>query len=198
MMTNIYNLLPRLTVNEIFIRDLMAEKSPCFALGYVEEYQSIGGFLVLRPDRAIPTTSTQQGFRFGHSVIGTIENPVFHFVFEFYGYATYHGLVDLGNPLIKKVISTMIEKEDYFFFAINPDQTVTAFRSQLDIPVLEALKINFERYGKTSESPEYYEKLCCEFKKKPDPPGRVFNWVCRNNPSYLDLTENRLELTPRQ
>ena len=198
MTTNIHNLLPRLTVNEIFIRDLMAEKAPCFALGYVEEYQSIGGFLVLRPDRAIPTTSTQQGFRFGNSVIGTIENPVFHFVFEFYGYATYHGLVDLGNPLIKKVISTMVEKEEYFFFAINPDQTVTAFRSQLDPPVLDALKTNFERYGKTSESPQCYEKLCDEFKKKPDPSGRVFNWVCRNDPSYLDLTVNRLELTPKQ
>ncbi|NQY33374.1 MAG: hypothetical protein HRT37_00105 [Alteromonadaceae bacterium] len=198
MTTNIHNLLPRLTVNEIFIRDLMSEKSPCFALGYVEEYQSIGGFLVLRPDRAIPTSSTQQGFRFGHSVIGTIENPVFHFIFEFYGYATYHGLVDLGNPLIKKVISTMIEKGDYFFFAINPDQTVTAFRSQLDTSALDELKTIFEQYGQTSESPEYYEKMCSEFRKKPVPPGRVFNWVCRNNPSYLDLTENRLELSPRQ
>ena len=92
----------------------------------------------------------------------------------------------------------MIEKEYYFVFAINPDQTVTAFRSQIDTPLLKELKTNFERFGQTSESPEYYEKLCREFKKKPTPLGRVFNWVCRNNPTYLDLTMNRLELTPRQ
>jgi hypothetical protein len=27
-------------------------------------------------------------------------------------------------------------------------------------------------------------------------PGQVLNWVCRDNLSYLDLTENRLEMDP--
>jgi hypothetical protein len=32
--------------------------------------------------------------------------------------------------------------------------------------------------------------------RRPDPPGQVLNWVCRDNLSYLDLTQNRLEMDP--
>jgi hypothetical protein len=59
--------------------------------------------------------------------------------FEFYGYATYHGLVPAGNPITQAVISTMLDTQDYFFFTINPDQTVTTFRSQFDAPDLAGL-----------------------------------------------------------
>jgi len=124
--------LPILTLNELFVRDLMSAIPPCFALGYVEERGTVSGFLALRPEKSIPSTSTQQGFRFGHSVLGLNECPVFHFAFEFYGHAIYHSLVNPGNSIAKRVLSTMIETEDYFFFAINPDQTVTAFRSHLE------------------------------------------------------------------
>ena len=63
-----------------------------------------------------------------------------HFGFEFYGHATYHGLVPVGNPIIQSVIETMLETQDYFFFAINPDQTVTAFRSQFEAHDLTGLR----------------------------------------------------------
>jgi hypothetical protein len=33
---------------------------------------------------------------------------------------------------LEDVLSTMVETEDYFFFAINPDQQVTAFRSHVE------------------------------------------------------------------
>lgn len=36
-MGEIHNFLPRLTVNQLLIRDLMAAQAPCFALGYVED-----------------------------------------------------------------------------------------------------------------------------------------------------------------
>ncbi len=48
--------LPKLTLNRLFVSDLMAANAPCFAMGYVEveEQQSVSGFLALRPDEPIP------------------------------------------------------------------------------------------------------------------------------------------------
>ncbi len=75
-MSNVHTLLPTLTLNALLVRDLLAARTPCFALGYVEERGSISGFLALRPAQAIPSASTQQGFRFGHSVPGHTRGPV--------------------------------------------------------------------------------------------------------------------------
>ncbi|MFT2798945.1 hypothetical protein [Serratia sp. N21D137] len=133
--------LPLLSVNSLFIEDLMLDNPPCFAFGYVEERGEKCGFIALRPEISIPTESTQQGMHFGHSVIGTMEEPVLHFAFEFYGHATYHGLVPSGNPIIQAVLNTMLETEDYFFFAINPDNSITAFRSPLDGTMLMQLEV---------------------------------------------------------
>lgn len=196
-MGNIHPFLPRLTLNELFVRDLMAANPPCFAMGYVEERGSISGFLTMRPDENIPQASTQQGFRFGHSVLGIGNSQILHFAFEFYGHATYHSLVNPENPIVKSVLTTMVETKDYFFFAINPDQTVTAFRSKLEYSDLAGLKTNKERFKEAGCTPERYEKAFSSFSKNPDPPGQVMEWVCRDNPDYLDLTENRLELNPR-
>ncbi|MDH3602307.1 MAG: hypothetical protein OEU26_22060 [Candidatus Tectomicrobia bacterium] len=198
MMGNVHTLLPRLTLNALFVHDLMAAKPPCFALGYVEERGSLSGFLALRPAKAIPSASTQQGFRFGHSVLGLNDSPVLHFAFEYYGHAIYHSLVNPGNPIVQRVLSTMTETEDYFFFAINPDQTVIAFRSLLENADLAGLKANQERFKQASCTPEQYEKVYKLFAKNPDPPGQIMDWVCQDNPDYLDLAEHRLELTPKQ
>jgi len=189
--------LPKLTLNRLFVDDLMAAKTPCFALGYVEARQSISGFLALRPDRTIPSASTDQGFCFGHCVLGLGGSPVLQFTFEFYNHARYHALVNPGNPIVQAVLSTMIETEDYFFFAINPDQTVTAFRSHLESSDLVGLRTNLERFGRVTCMPAQYEKVCEAFAKNPQPPGRIMEWVCRGNPDYLDLTQHRVELNPR-
>jgi len=197
MMADVHTFLPKLTLDELFVHDLMKAEAPCFALGYVEERGLISGFLVLRPKEPIPQASTQQGFRFGHSVIGLADSPELHFAFEFYGHATYYGMVNPGNVNVQSVLATMIETEDYFFFAINPDQTVTAFRSQLAHEDLVGLKSNQDRFGNTNCSSERYEKTVSAFSQHPDPPGQVMEWVCRDNPVYLDLTEHRLALNPR-
>ena len=196
-MGDVYTFLPILTLNALFVRDLMAAEPPCFALGYVEERGSTSGFIALRPAESIPCASTQQGFRFGHSVLGLENSPVLHFAFEFYGCAMYHGLVNPGSPLVQLVLSTMIETEDYFFFAINPDQSVTAFRSQLECADLAGLKTNQEHFKDASCTDEQYERVFKAFSKNPDPPGQVMDWVCREDLDYLDLTEHRLELNPR-
>ncbi len=108
-MSNVHTFLPKLTLNELFIRDFMAADAPCFAMGYVEERKSISGFLALRPEQPIPKSVTQQGFNFGHSVVGTEDNPVLHFAFEFYGHAVYHALVNPGNAIVCAVLATMLD-----------------------------------------------------------------------------------------
>ena len=105
-------------------------------------------------------------------------------------------IINIGMSL-KKVIRTINTIVD-LLKSKNKSTQNELNNVKREFKILKELKTNFERFGQTSESPEYYEKLCREFKKKPTPPGRVFNWVCRNNPTYLDLTMNRLELTPRQ
>jgi len=196
-MGEVYNYLPRLTVNQLLIRDLMAAQAPCFALGYVKDRQDNCGFIAVRPENPIPNQVTQQGMNFGHSVLGTSQYKVLHFGFEFYGHATYHGLVPVGNPIIQAVISTMLDTQDYFFFAINPDQTVTAFRSQFETHNLSGLRTNQEQFGDGRCSLEQYENAVRTFTNNPDPPGKVMTWVCRNNWDYLDLKKYPLDLNPR-
>ena len=196
-MGEVHNYLPRLIVNQLLIHDLMAAQAPCFALGYVEDRKEKCGFIAVRPEIPIPSQVTQQGMNFGHSVLGTSQYKVLHFGFEFYGHATYHGLVPAGNPIIQAVIETMLDTQDYFFFAINPDQTVTAFRSQFEAQDLAGLRTNQEQFGEDSCSLEQYESAVKTFTKNPDPPGTVMNWVCRNNWDYLDLKKYPLDLNPR-
>ena len=118
-------------MNGQFIRDFIAAESPCFALGLVEERKQQCGFLTLRPDEVIPPEISAVGFNFGHALIGTAEFEVIQFVFHFYGFKTYNMLVNPNNRLVKKVLTRMVESGDYFFFAISPNQSVTAFRSEI-------------------------------------------------------------------
>lgn len=101
-----------------------------------------------------------------------------------------------SNPIVQAVISRMLETEDYFFFAINPDQSVTAFRSHLEAADLAGLRTNRDRFKEAHASSEDYERAVNAFTKRPDPPGQVMEWVCRHNWEYLNLTEHRLDLTP--
>ena len=195
-MGEIHHYRPRLTVNQLLIHDIMAAQAPCFALGYVEERKEKCGFIAVRPESSIPNKVTQQGMNCGHSVLGTSQYKVLHFGFEFYGHAIYHGLVPAGNPIIQAVISTMLDTQDYFFFAINPDQSVIAFRPQFEDHDLAGLYTNQEQFGEGSCSSEHYESAVKTFTKNTDPPGKVMNWVCRNNWDYLDLKKHPLDLNP--
>src|ERR1700680_2077767 len=129
--SNMCRFVPKLTVNGQFMRDFMAEESPCFALGLVEERKQLCGFLALRPAKVIPPEISGLGFNFGHALLGTTEFEVIQFVFHFNGFETYNMLVNPNNRLVKKVLMRMVESGDYFFFAISPNQSVTAFRSEI-------------------------------------------------------------------
>jgi hypothetical protein len=113
------------------MRDFMAEESPCFALGLVEERKQQCGFLALRPAEVIPPEISAVGVNFGHALLGTTEFEIIQFVFHFYGFETYNMLVNPNNHLVKTVLTRMMESGDHFFFAISPNQSVTAFRSEI-------------------------------------------------------------------
>lgn len=91
----------------------------------------------------------------------------------------------------------MVEREDYYFFAINPDQTIASFRSKFETSDLVGLKTNLASFKQVTCLPDQYERAVEAFRKNPDPAGEVLEWVCRDNRDYLDLTEHRMELTPR-
>ena len=157
-MSNIHPLLPRLTVNGRFIGELISAQAPCFGLGLVDERKQQSGLLALRPNEAIPQDVTNLGFRFGHSLIGNEEFEVVHFAFHFYGFGTYNALVNPNNPAAKTVLTTMVETGDYFFFAINPNKGVTAFRSEIGEENLIGLKTNLQRIQNSMTTDAQYRK----------------------------------------
>ena len=190
--------LPKLTLNRLFVSDLMAASAPCFAMGYVEveRQPSVSGFLALRPDEPISSASTDRGFDLAHCALGHADRPVLQFTFEFYDHIRYHALVNPSKSIVREVLHTMVNTADYFFFAINPDHPVTAFRSHLEHVNLAGLRTNLENFGQEVCPPEHYEKVSQAFAMSPGPPGRMMEWVCRDNPEYLDLTQHRLALNP--
>lgn len=177
---------PTLTVNRQFMHDFIAAETPCFALGVVEERQRPCGFLALRPRDVIPPAITNAGFRFGHSLFGNVRFAVVHFAFAFYGFKTYNVLVNPNNPLVQAVLTTMVESGDYFFFALNANGSVTAFRSEIGQVDLAGLKTNFPRIQRATTTEPQYQQAVAFFEKHPQPVGELLHWVCRERLEYLD------------
>jgi len=163
-------------------------------LGLVEETKRQTGFLALRLNEVIPSDILNKGFNFGHGLLGTSEFEVIQFSFEFYGFGIYNVLVNPNNTLVQSVLTTMVEKEDYFFFAINPNDGVTTFRSEIGQENLVGLKANLPQIQNSTTTDGQYLRVLSSFERSPDPLGKMLNWVCRDKVEYLDLTENRLEL----
>lgn len=164
---------PVLTLNRSFIHELIAAEPPCFALGMVEAIGHHHGLLALRPSVDIPSALLDQGFHFGHSLLGTAAFEVIHYAFEFYGFKTYNGLINPNNPVAQAVLTRMFETGDYFIFVLGASGGVTTFRTEI---------------GQEALSGAHH----------PEPAGPLLEWVCRDDPGYLDLRTDRLDLTPRQ
>jgi hypothetical protein len=195
-MSNVYPLLPRLTVNRQFMRDFFAAEPPCFALGMVEERKRQCGFLALRPDKVIPPQVANAGFQFGHSVLGTSQFEVVHFAFAFYGFETYNVLINPNNTLVQAVLTAMVESRDFFFFELSSNGSATVFRSEIGGANLAGLRTNLPRIQHSTTTESQYRKALAQFERNPDPAGTLLTWVCRDNARYLDLTEDRLDLNP--
>lgn len=195
-MTNVPPLRSALTVNRSFIREFIAADTPCFALGLVEERKRQYSFLALRPDRVIPADIADFGFNFGHGLLGNATYEVIQFAFAFYGFQTYNVLVNPNNALVQAVLAQMIEGGDYFFFALNPNDNVTAFRADIGQETLTGLKANLSRIQRSTTTDSQYRQALAHFAETPDPVGVLLQWICRDNLDYLDLTKDRMALTP--
>jgi hypothetical protein len=90
----------------------------------------------------------------------------------------------------------MVESGDYFFFALDSNQSVTAFRSELGQGNLTALRVYLPRIRRSQTTDAQYQQAVASFTKKQDPPGTLLRWVCHDDAGYLNLAEDPLELTP--
>jgi hypothetical protein len=196
-MSNVTRLLPTLAVNGQLMRDFLAAPAPCFTLGVVEERRQPRGFLALRPQQPIPAEVSAGGFNLGHALLGTLRYEVVQFSFQFYGFATYHVLLNPSNSLVQTVLTSMVESGEYFFFAFAPNQRMTAFRAEIGEAPLSGLIANLARIQGSTTTEHQYQHALAQFRRHPSPLGHVLEWVCRDNLDYLDLTEDRLEMNPR-
>jgi hypothetical protein len=189
-------MLPTLTVNRQFMVDFITKEPSCLALGLVEAESSQCAMIALRLNEALPREVSARGFAFGHALYGGVGWEVVHFGFEFYGFATYNALINPSDPVARSVLSTMIKTGDYFFFALNSDHGTTAFRSNVTPNNLIWLKANMARIQSSTTTDAQYRQAVSSFAQRPDPPGTMLTWVCRNDPDYLDLAEDPLTLRP--
>jgi hypothetical protein len=188
-------LRPALVVNRLFMQEFLAAEAPCFALGIVEERQRLCGMLALRVDQEMPVTVANGGFEFGHALFGTTAFVVLHLAFAFPGFQTYNVLINPHNPLVQVVLRTMLDDGDYFFFALNPQGQVTAFRADLGSEGLAILRGNRARLQSSTTTEDQYQQALTSFAAHPDPPGTLLHWVCRETVAAVDLTINRMALT---
>ncbi len=189
-------MLSTLTVNRSFIREFIDADTPCFALGMVEEQGRQCGLLALRPEEEIPSKVSDGGFNFGHALFGSAAFEVIHFVFEFCGFQTYNVLINSNNPLVQAVLNRMITDGDYFFFALEASGRVTTFRAEIGQETFSQVKANLARIEQSTTTEAQYHRALSSFAENPEPEGILLHWVCRDNLDYLDLTTDRLELTP--
>lgn len=89
----------------------------------------------------------------------------------------------------------MVESGDYFFFALDSNQSVTAFRSDIGHGNLMMLKDTLARIRASTTTEGQYNKAVASLTRNPQPPSLLLRWVCRED-EYLNLDQDRLELTP--
>jgi hypothetical protein len=97
--------------------------------------------------------------------------------------------------MARGVLTAMVESGDYFFFALDSNESTTAFRSEIGQGNLMLLKDNLARIRRSKTTEAQYEKGLAFFTRNPEPPGPLLRWVCRDA-EYLNLAKDRLELTP--
>lgn len=190
--------LPPLTLNRQFISDFSDAAAPCCALGLVKTADTVTGFFAVKPEPAIPSHVLGLGIGFGHRMIPSrASGTLCQFAFNFYGFAQYSVLVNPSNPLALRAVETMVEQKDYFFFILSPDDRVSAFRSELDDANLVGMRDNIPEMRASGMSGAQYERAAQAFCQAPDPANmKILDWVCRDDPAYLDLENDIIDLPP--
>ncbi len=190
-------MLPELTVNRHFMAEFLAAQTPCLALGLVDTAGSPCALVALRPDRVIPSMVSAGGFSFGHSLLGAKAWEVVYFGFRFYEFVSYNALINPNNPIARAVLTTMVKTGDYFFFAIDSNQSTLAFRPEIGMETLAGLQANLSRIQQSATSAAQYRAVVTQFSINPEPPGILLSWVCHDQPDALNLATDRLVLKPK-
>lgn len=188
--------LPPIRLSRQFINDFTEADAPCCALGLVRSGDTVTGFIAMKPKSVVPRNVLSLGIGFGHRMLTTPDDkPVCQFAFNFYGYEQYTVLVNPSNSLALKAIETMVEQRDYFFFIVNPDDRVSAFRSDLGEENLAGMRDSLPLMRNIQTPQASYENSVRVFRQTPNPPEmRILDWVCRDNPAYLDLEDDTVDL----
>ncbi len=190
------DLLPRLVVNGDFVRAFQSAAAPCFSLGLLEERKHARGFFALRTAQPIPRDLTSLGMRFGHSLLGSSEFVVVHFVFEFYGLGAFNALVKPDDPVVRAVLRTIVETGTYFVMAIDAHGSAQVFGGEMHGQDLAGLKTNLPRILASQATDRQYELALAHYRRRSSPDGWLLDWVCRDDASLLDLRTNPMSLTP--
>jgi hypothetical protein len=175
-MSHVVPLLPRLTVNGAFMDEFLAAPGPCGALGLVEVQRRTRGFLAIRPDDILPPAVTAAGFGFGHALLGTSQYTVVHFAFEFYGFARYNVLVRPDHPIVRTVLTRMVDSGEFFFFALDGNGTATTFNADIGRgrdADMAGLQRNLPRILRAATTEAQYCDALARFRANPDPPGTL-------------------------
>jgi hypothetical protein len=195
-MSNVHPLLPRLTVNRRFMGELLSADDACCALGLVEERKLAYGCVALRLDAPLPPLASKDGFGLGHRLLGTDEYEAVQFSFDFHGAGMYHVVLNPGSPVVQQVLGLMLARDDYFILVIGDDDNACAFRADTGQESLAGLKPHLPRIRNSTTTETQYGEALAAFERNPSPPGRVLEWLCRDDVSCLDLTTGTVELRP--
>ena len=195
-MSNVHRFLPKLTLNRSFVDSFLDATVPCCALGVIEERRQVLPLVALRPGVALPSNVTARGFDFGHSVLGNDCFEVVHFAFTFRGFGSYNVLVNPCDPVIREALRLLLENRAYFVLAIDPDEHVTAFRADVGDAQMTGLLEHRRRIAQSTTTASQYDQAFARFRRQPSPPGTMLAWVCREELAYLDLSQDRMELSP--
>ena len=134
-------------------------------------------------------------FEFGHTLFGTTTFVVLHFVVAFPRFQTYNVLINPTNLVVQAVLRTMLDDGDYFFFALQPQGQVTAFRrGEAGSDSLAVLRANRTRLQTSTTTDAQYQQALTSFAARPDPAGVLLPGVGRETVAALDLTTERLTL----
>ena len=73
---------------------------------------------------------------------------------------------------------------------------MTAFRADIGSEGLAVLRANRVRLQASTTTDAQYQQALMSFAAHPDPTGILLQWICRETVAAVDLTTDRMALTP--
>ncbi len=61
---------------------------------------------------------------------------------------------------------------------------------------MAGLTTTLPRIKRWTTTEAQYQRAVTSFQRNPQPPGVLLSWICRETSAALDLTTDRLDLTP--